>query len=172
MDSRTKLHLATLGAMLMSTTTKLHNTLHLGSSAIAQKSVEEKAKEIAHEQRNKFVCLLTVEQLQNAISYLHSTIDNEEEAHFIALENYTIDVIETFPDNQFMDVTCIGDKLCYYLRDKQTFVCAPLHLKTGSIKNVLLSMGLDLATANTFADHFRSCKDAVRNPQFFDLTKC
>ena len=166
MDSKTRLHLATLGAMLMSTTTSKPNTLHLGSSAIEQKSVEEKAKEIAHEQRNKFVCLLTAEQLRTALK------NNKGGTFDSSMDEFAIDTIETYRDNCLLDVTCIGDKLCYYLRDKQTFVCAPLHLKTGSIKNVLLSMGLDLITANTFVDHFRRCKNAVHSPAFFDLTKC
>ena len=126
----------------------------------------EQVQYIAHEQRNKFVCLLSAEQLRTALK------NNKGSTFDASMDELAIDTIETYEDNCFLDVTCIGDKLCYYLRDKQTFVCAPLHLKTGSIKNVLLSMGLDLDTANTFVDHFRRCKDAVRNPQIFDLTKC
>ncbi len=155
MKAKQRLNTAILGALLMN-----QGTLHLGAYQ------EKPIKDIAHEQRNKFVCLLTAEQLRTALK------NNKGSTFDSSMDEFAIDTIETYEDNCLLDVTCIGDKLCYYLRDKQTFVCAPLHLKTGSIKNVLLSMGLDLITANVFVAHFRSCKDAVRNPQFFDLTKC
>ncbi len=154
MKAKQRLNTAIMGALLRN-----QGTLHLGAK-------QEQVQDIAHEQRNKFVCLLTAEQLRTALK------NNSGSVFAASIDEFTLDTIETYEDNCFLDVTCIGDKLCYYLRDKKTFVCAPLHLKTGSIKNVLLSMGLDLETANVFVAHFRSCKDAVRNPQFFDLTKC